>query len=79
MKVTRVLHVLAGLGNGGTEAFLMNLYRSIDRDKVQFDFLLRDSKNNQYEEEILKMGGRIYLTSDYPRHALKNFLKSTSF
>ncbi|MEK5256440.1 glycosyltransferase family 1 protein [Paenibacillus sp. FSL F4-0125] len=79
MKVTRVLHVLAGLGNGGTEAFLMNLYRSIDRDKVQFDFLLRDSKNNQYEEEILKMGGRIYLTSDYPRHALKNFFEVNKF
>ena len=37
----RVLHVLNNLGSGGAEAFLMNIYRNIDRSKVQFDFLIR--------------------------------------
>ena len=44
MSVVRVLHVIAGLNNGGAEAYIMNMYRNIDRTKVQFDFLLR-SKN----------------------------------
>ena len=30
----RVLHVLNGLGRGGTEAFIINVYRTIDREKV---------------------------------------------
>ena len=34
----RVLHVLAAMDMAGTETLLMNLYRNINRDKVQFDF-----------------------------------------
>lgn len=48
-------------GFGGVEAFIMNVYRHLDREKVQFDFL--ESHNEgplAYEDEILSMGGRIY-------------------
>lgn len=67
----RVLHVITGMGSGGAESYIMNMYRSIDRNKIQFDFLLR-SKEIIYEDEIKKLGGRIYYTSEYPKHALRN-------
>ncbi len=71
MSLVRVLHVITGMGNGGAEAYIMNMYRNIDRTKVQFDFLLR-SRETAYEEEIKKLGGRIFYTSEYPRHFIKN-------
>jgi len=46
------------MNRGGAEAFIMNLYRNIDRTKVQFDFLT--SKEGVYDEEIKQMGGVVY-------------------
>ena len=72
MNLIRVLHVITGISNrGGAENYVMNMYRNIDRTKVQFDFLLR-SRETAYEEEIKKLGGRIFYTSEYPRHFIKN-------
>lgn len=34
----RVLHILQRMEAGGTQALLMNIYRKIDRTKVQFGF-----------------------------------------
>lgn len=46
---------------GGIETFIMNVYRNIDRNKVQFDFLCsHDSPSIAFEEEIVHMGGRIF-------------------
>ncbi|PJM79670.1 glycosyltransferase [Bifidobacterium scaligerum] len=51
---------------GGVERFIMNLYRQIDRDLVQFDFLIPyDMPPMAYEEEVRDMGGRIF-RSIYP-------------
>lgn len=60
MNPIRILHVLYSMNRGGTEAMLMNYYRNIDRDKLQFDFLLAFPGKSDYEEEIIRMGGRIY-------------------
>ncbi|NMM97688.1 glycosyltransferase [Bifidobacterium olomucense] len=46
---------------GGVERFIMNLYRRIDRDLVQFDFLIPyDMSPMAYEEEARDLGGRIF-------------------
>ena len=39
----RVLHVLGGLGVGGAECRIIDLYRNMDREKIQFDFLVHYS------------------------------------
>ena len=49
------------LSNGGQESFIMNMYRNIDRSKVQFDFFTPfycDNDNLKKEIEIL--GGNVY-------------------
>lgn len=55
----RVLHIVNSMDRGGIETFIMNIYRTLDRTKVQFDFLLYAS-HGDYESEIESMGGRIY-------------------
>lgn len=54
----RVLHVVGGMNQGGTENFIMNLYRNIDKTKIQFDFLV--NRDGVFDDEIRKLGGRIY-------------------
>ncbi len=39
----RVLHVLSGLQVGGAECRIVDLYRNMDRDRIQFDFLVHYS------------------------------------
>lgn len=56
----RVLHILQRMEAGGTQALLMNLYRKIDREKLQFDFLVVYKEKQFYDDEIEKMGGHIY-------------------
>lgn len=56
----RVLHILHSMNRGGTEVMLMNYYRNIDRQRVQFDFLLTEQKKCLFEDEIKQMEGRVY-------------------
>lgn len=54
----RILHVVVNMNRGGAEMLLMNLYRNIDREKVQFDFLT--CRKGVFDQEITMMGGRVY-------------------
>lgn len=37
----RILHIVTNMDRGGLETLLMNCYRHIDRNEVQFDFLVQ--------------------------------------
>ena len=69
MEPIRVLHILHSMNRGGAENAIMNYYRHIDRDKVQFDFLLTEPSKCQFEDEIQSLGGRVYRV---PRLTIKN-------
>lgn len=56
----RILHMIGSLNIGGSQAMIMNLYRNIDREKVQFDFILDHPEQLYFEEEVNKLGGKIY-------------------
>lgn len=56
----RVLHVLGTTNLGGAESRIMELYRCIDRSKVQFDFLVHTTEEGHYSKEIRELGGKIY-------------------
>lgn len=55
----RVLHVIGKMDRAGAETMLMNLYRQIDRDKIQFDFITFSSDKGDYDDEIISLGGKI--------------------
>ena len=56
----RVLQVVTHMNRGGLETMLMNYYRHIDRNKVQFDFLVHRNERADYDDEIESLGGKIY-------------------
>lgn len=51
------------MNRGGAESLIMNIYRNIDRSKVQFDFIVHQQKKGDFDEEILELGGKIYRIS----------------
>jgi glycosyltransferase involved in cell wall biosynthesis len=56
----RILQVVTIMNRGGLETMLMNYYRQIDRSKIQFDFMVHRQEKGHYDDEILRLGGRIY-------------------
>lgn len=59
--------------NSGVMSVIMNYYRNIDTKKIQFDFLAIKASNYSYENEIKKLGGRVFITP--PIKKLYSFLK----
>ncbi|WP_198420979.1 glycosyltransferase [Bacillus timonensis] len=58
-KPKRILHIVGAMNRAGTETMLMNIYRNIDRKKVQFDFISYSQQDAHYDEEIKSLGGRV--------------------
>ena len=57
----RIVVYGASLNLGGTEKYLLTLYKLLDKNIIQFDFLLsHDVEEIPYEQEILAEGGGIY-------------------
>ena len=56
----RILHIVSYMQRGGLETLLMNCYRHIDREKIQFDFMVHRAFRADYDDEIESLGGRIY-------------------
>lgn len=66
----RVLQVIGIMNLGGAETMIMNLYRHIDRNKVQFDFVQNENTGAFFDDEITQLGGKIY---HCPRFTGKNY------
>ena len=71
-KPIRILHVIGIMNRGGAEAMIMNLYRKIDRSKVQFDFVENSFEHAAFDDEIEALGGKIYRC---PHFNGKNYLE----
>lgn len=57
---------------GGIQTFLMSVYKNIDRERLQFDFLLTGTTECVFSDEIRKMGGRIYAVPSRREGVIKN-------
>ncbi|OBS62132.1 glycosyltransferase family 1 protein [Enterococcus mundtii] len=75
--VKRVLHFQGRMGKGGAESFMMNMYRNIDRNKIQFDFLIYDDYKDtkDYHDEIKELGGRIFVVTNPKKNLLKYMIE----
>ena len=62
-KPIRVLEVCQRMEAAGVQSFLMNMYRNIDKEKVQMDFLVHYKEHQFFDNEIERMGGKIYRLS----------------
>ncbi len=59
--MTRVLNVTECLQSAGIESYIMNVYRNIDRNSVQFDFLVTRNQKEFYDDEIKCLGGKKFI------------------
>jgi len=59
-RKVRILQITGGMNTGGAETMLMNLYRWIDRSRLQFDFVSFTKDKCHYDDEIISLGGRIF-------------------
>ncbi|WHY61128.1 glycosyltransferase family 1 protein [Cytobacillus firmus] len=72
----RILHIVSSMGRGGAESLIMNIYRMIDRSEIQFDFITHSKGEEDYDEEIKLMGGRIYRIASLGSSGPINYMKS---
>ena len=67
----RILQIGMTDNLGGIESYLINYYRNINKEKVQFDFINIYNQNLCFQDEIEKLGGKVYKVSSYYKHPLK--------
>lgn len=79
----KVLVVAGKMYHGGLETMIMNFFRNLDREQVMFDFLLHYEEPGEFDEEIKRLGGKIYIMPrPYPKNvfryirALNRFFKA---
>lgn len=68
----RIIHMIGSLDIGGSQTMIMNIYRTIDRNRIQFDFIVDHSDQLYFKEEIEKLGGKVFVM---PRFTGKNIFQ----
>jgi len=59
-EMIRILHMTGSLNWSGIATVVMNYYRHVDRNQVQFDFITDSIGKTRFGDEIESMGGRIF-------------------
>ena len=58
--MVRILQMIGSLNVGGSQTMILNLYRNIDREKIQFDFVLDHPNERYFAADAEALGARIY-------------------
>ncbi|KTE93870.1 hypothetical protein AT727_02635 [Desulfitobacterium hafniense] len=66
-KPLRIAQIVGKMKGGGLEKTVMSYFNHIDRSKVQFDFIVDCDSTLVPDEEITRLGGRIYRIPPYQR------------
>ncbi|UOQ85022.1 glycosyltransferase [Gracilibacillus salinarum] len=70
----RILHVVDRLDHGEIATMILDVYRNIDRNKVQFDFLT--TTEGELDEEVRTLGGHLYRISSLREVGWKEYKQS---
>lgn len=74
-KPIRVLQIIGDVVGGGVEQVILNYYRHIDRNEVQFDFILHNGALKSYVDNIESLGGKVYKITPYKSNPVKTVLE----
>lgn len=66
-KTLRIAHIIGKWVGGGVEAVVMNYYRNINKNEIQFDFICDEDSTNIPYEEINSLGGKVILIPPYQK------------
>ncbi|MGE7905349.1 glycosyltransferase family 1 protein [Peribacillus sp. NPDC094092] len=72
-KKVKILHYVPGFDHGGIESRLIDWYKNIDRDKIQFDLIkLTPDTENPLIVKFKELGGKVYTL---PKFSPKTYFK----
>lgn len=72
----RILQFPGTMLYGGVGSVVMNLYRNIDRTKIQFDFCVPRNERGPLDDEIESMGGHIFYIPQMRERGFLNYIKT---
>ena len=73
----KVLQIGMSYETGGTEVFLYNHYKEINREEIQFDFIAyKDTMS--FEEEVTKLGAKVHKVVGPRKNPIKSGRTSTT-
>ena len=72
----RIAHFVKKMDVGGTETLLMNIYRNIDRNRFQFDFVVETEDTGFYDKEIIELGGKVIPLKNSPQSGVFRYIES---
>lgn len=70
----KILHVVGQLTMGGQETMVMNFCRHMDKEDLQFDFLVYGDEVGVFEDEAEAMGGKVIHTDPMNEIGYKKFV-----
>lgn len=74
--MVRVLQMVGSLDIGGSQIMVMNLYRAMDREKVQFDFIVDRPDKMFFAEEVKALGGKVYVMPQFKGTNIRRIKKA---
>ena len=64
-KKTKILHVLNRMETGGIQSIVLDYYRTIDKNRFHFDFLVCRNSDCPFEDELIGLGAKIIRTPKF--------------
>ena len=74
--VIRVLHMIGSLEIGGSQMMIINIYKAIDRKKIQFDFVIDHSEARALASEVEALGARVYTMPQFKGYNIMEVRKA---
>lgn len=75
-KPIRVLQMTASLYHGGSQNMIVNLYKAIDRNKIQFDFIIDHPDMLDLKPVVEELGAKVYVMPTFKGTNLKEVKKA---
>lgn len=71
----KVLQIGMSTNYGGLESFVINMYRHINRDKIQFDFVNVYDTPLAYEDEYVELGAKILRITKRDKNPIRSYVQ----
>lgn len=78
----RVLCILDNLSiASGVSSIVLNLYRNMDLERIQMDFLVCNHQKDSFENEIIQRGGKVFYSGNFlsPSQMISAIIRSRHF
>ena len=75
MEKIKVIHYIPGFNSGGIESRLIDWYRYIDREKIEFIVIkLNNNDTSDKIKELVSLGGRYYNLPPFNLKKMKTYM-----